>query len=75
MLLTVRDVADSLSVSQACVYALLKKGRLVAYRIGTGRGAIRIRQEDLDEYLKRCRTKRVEEAPRPPRPRLKHLKL
>jgi excisionase family DNA binding protein len=75
MLLTVRQVAENLSVSQACVYALLKRGRLAAYRIGIGRGAIRIRQEDLDEYLQRCQTHNGEEAPRPPRPKLKHLKL
>lgn len=75
-LLTVREVAGLLRVSQNCVYELVGRGRLACYRVGsTGRGAIRIRREDVEAYLGACRTQKGEEAARLPRPRLKHLSL
>ena len=75
-LLTVRDVAGRLAISASSVYALVEAGRIVCHRIGIGRGAIRIDERDLDEFLDACRT-----SPRPtsrvklPQPTLKHLKI
>ena len=76
MLLTVRDVAQRLSVSPSCVYQLVSQGKIRSHRIGVGRGAIRIHPEDLEEYLAYC-------LGEPPSPRnslpvnakLKHLQL
>lgn len=75
VLLTVREVAGLLRVSANCVYDLVSKGKLGCYRVGTGRGAIRVERNDVDAYLAACRTEKGEEAPRLPRPRLKHLTL
>jgi excisionase family DNA binding protein len=54
-LLTVKEVARRLRVSQSLVYQLVDTGRLGCHRIGNGRGAIRIRPEDVTEYLETCR--------------------
>lgn len=77
MLLTVRDVAKRLNVSTSSVYALIQKGRLPHHRIGAGRGAIRVSEEDLAAYLESCRTQHETDGkPRKaPRPKLKHLRL
>ena len=74
--LSVGDVAERLSVSPSCVYQLIESGRLAHHRIGVGRGAIRVSQEDLYDYLSACRRERKGEEPRrTPRPKLKHLRL
>ena len=75
VLLTVREVAQVLRVSANCVYELVGNGKLVCYRVGAGRGAIRVRRTDVDAYLAACRMEKGEQAPRVPRPRLKHLTL
>ncbi len=72
---TVREVAMRLRVSPSLVYQLVEAGKLACHRIGTGRGAIRISLLDLDAYLQECRSERHTPMPKPPRPRLKHLKL
>jgi excisionase family DNA binding protein len=74
-LLTVREVAGLLRVSQNCVYELVGKGRLACYRVGTGRGAIRIRRGDVEAYLAGSRVDKAEPAGRACRPRLRHLTL
>lgn len=74
-LLTVREVSRILRVSATCVYALVGSGRLACYRVGTGRGAIRIRRQDVGTYLAACRVEEQAPAPKTIRPRLKHLKL
>lgn len=74
-LLTVREVAQMLRVSTNCVYDLVAKGKLCCYRVGVGRGAIRVRQEDVSAYLAGCRREPSDEAPAMPRRRLKHLTL
>ena len=56
--LTVKEVAERLKVSQACVYALVAQGRLPAVRIGVGRGVIRFNEEDFLEFLEAARTHR-----------------
>ena len=74
-LLTVREVSTRLRVSPSLVYQLVETGKLACHRIGTGRGAIRISFSDLEAYLQGCRSERQTPVPKPPRPRLKHLKL
>jgi excisionase family DNA binding protein len=71
--MTVKQAAEKLEVSQATVYALVASGRLRCYRVGMGRGCIRITDEHLAEYLKGTEPV-IAPAPSPPRHvRLKHL--
>ena len=77
MLFTVAEVAEQLRCSQALVYALVSKGRLAGFRIGVGRGGIRISDADIQAYLASVRVNANEEVSvtKPPRRQLKHLKL
>lgn len=50
-LLTVKQAAWYLNVGDRTVYSLCADNNLRHYRIGNGRGTIRIRREDLDRYL------------------------
>lgn len=70
---TVKEVAHRLEVSSATVYSLIGAGRLRCYRIGAGRGVIRVGEEHLSEFLKGAEPK--QEMPAPPRAKLKHLRL
>jgi len=74
-LLTVREAAEILRVSLSLVYQLVETRKLACHRIGGRRGAIRISEDDIQDYLAACRYDRQEQSPEPPRPRLKHLKL
>ncbi len=47
----VKDAAERLEVSPATIYALVASGRLRCHRIGIGRGAIRIDEAQLAEFL------------------------
>lgn len=69
-MLTVKQVADRLNVSQSIIYALVEAGQIVCHRIGVGRGSIRIAEEDLARYLKSCRN-----ADSSSGPRLRHISL
>ncbi len=65
-MLTVKQVSQQLGVSIQTVYALIAKRQLPVYRIGAnGRGAIRIRTEDVEKFLESCRIS----PPSPPRPK------
>lgn len=71
----VKEAAERLDVSAATVYALVAGGRLRCYRVGMGRGSIRIAEEHLAEYLKGAEPA-IEQAPPAParrRVRLRHL--
>jgi len=59
MMLTIKDVAARLSVSATCVYQLVASRKLTCHRIGVGRGAIRIRESDLEKFVDDCRQDRV----------------
>jgi excisionase family DNA binding protein len=74
---SVKQVAEKLGVAPATVYSLCGRRRLKHQRIGLGRGVIRIREEDLEQYLAGATVEPEEPAaPPPPRPtKLKHLKL
>ena len=73
-MMTVKQVAEQLLVSEACVYQLIQSGQLWAHRIGLGRGTIRISADDLEAYLADNRTRKIEKR-RPPRKRATSLKL
>ena len=77
MMLTVKQVAERLTVSASCIYQLVETGRLSHHRIGVGRGAIRFTEEDVDEFLAQSREEMRTESPpaSPPRRKLKHLRL
>lgn len=53
-LLKVKQAAEILGVNQASVYDLVQSGKLPHYRIGMGRGVIRLRQDDVEAYLESC---------------------
>lgn len=54
-LLTVRESAGRLGCSEALVYLLCSQRKLLHVRLGTGRGTIRIPEEELEGFLKNCR--------------------
>lgn len=54
-LLTVQESAERLGCSPALVYLLCSKRRVPHVRLGTGRGTIRIAEEELNEFLSSCR--------------------
>lgn len=49
--LRVKDIATALRVDSATVYREIKTGRLPSYRVGTGRGTIRISRTAFKQYL------------------------
>ena len=72
-LLSVSDVAKLLNVSESLIYRLKDEGKLRHCRIG--RGAVRFRTEDIEEYLQNSIVEVKLEPRRAPMPRLKHLRL
>ena len=62
-LLTVRQVAERLNCSESLVYQLVDSGRIAVVRIGNGRGTIRLRPEDVDEYIEGCMQAKQELVP------------
>lgn len=79
MMLTVKDVAARLNVSVNCVYQLVNTGKLRCYRIGVGRGAIRVDESDVSGFLEKSCVERHQPAPVRERPArqepFKHLRL
>ncbi|MEJ7832359.1 MAG: helix-turn-helix domain-containing protein [Nocardioides sp.] len=53
--LTLADVAEVLNTSSAQVYALVRRGDLVAIKIG-GRGQWRVEADKLEDYIARMYT-------------------
>ncbi|ANJ07166.1 hypothetical protein Spa2297_09200 [Streptomyces parvulus] len=49
--LRVKDVAAALRINNATVYAEIKAGRLPSYRVGQGRGTIRVSRAAFAQYL------------------------
>jgi excisionase family DNA binding protein len=56
--LTVAEAAAALRVSLGTIYAAIRRGELVAYAFGSGRGTYRIERGDLAEYKKQHATTR-----------------
>ncbi len=71
----VREVADKLEVSVATVYALVACGKLRCYRVGTGRGCIRVSDDQLRAYLDGAEPNASVPPPPHRHPKLKHLRL
>ena len=76
-LLTIAEVAERLRIGRTTAYQLVQQGKIAAHRIGAGRGAIRISEEDLNAYLASCREQNQpsSKTPEPPPRRLRHLRL
>jgi excisionase family DNA binding protein len=75
--LTVRQAAERLGISQSLVYSLIAGRKLRYCRVGNGRGRLRIPEDAIGEYLARC-TFETEEERKPSSastPKLKHLRL
>lgn len=73
---TVGEVANILQVSPATVYALCALKKIPHLRIGAGRGTIRIRHADLEEYLAKAKVEsETNTAPKASPIKLKHLKV
>jgi len=75
-LLTVRDVASWLNVSRSLVYQLAEAKQLPVCRIGNGRGAIRFKPEDIEDYIAASVDRRQPINVSPPsKTRLKHIRI
>jgi excisionase family DNA binding protein len=49
--LRVQDIAIALRVDRATVYREIAAGRLTSYRVGSGRGTIRVPHSAFTQYL------------------------
>jgi len=75
-LYSVAEVAETLQISRSLVYQLVETGKLVAHRLGAGRGAIRVSEEDLLGYVEASREElQSVEKTKPKRARLRHLRV
>ena len=45
------EVAELLGVSVATIYAMVAAKKIVVCRVGAGRGVLRFRPEDVDDFL------------------------
>ncbi len=76
-LLTVKELASYLGLSLPETYKLLQSNAITHYRVGVGRGAIRIRESDVDLFLEKRKQGPAVLIPPPRRtsqPALKHIK-
>ena len=74
-LMTVKELSQFLRLSLPETYKLLKTNVLVHFRVGKGRGAIRIRKSDVLEFLSaRQRGPALIRPPRIQNRPLKHIK-
>lgn len=74
-LFTINEVAAILKVSKSLVYGMIASGKIACHRIGNGRGVIRIRRDDLEQFISQCRVEPNLPPPQSRRPTLKHLRL
>ena len=75
-LLTINDVAAWLNVSRSLVYQLVEAKKIPVCRIGNGRGTIRFRHEDVEEYVSGTIDRREPvTVPTQSRTRLKHVRV
>lgn len=58
--LTVKQAASYLNVSRSCVYDLCAMNKLAHYKFGDGSGAVRIRRDDLLDFVQGCRIEKQE---------------
>lgn len=50
-IITIKEAAERLRVSVPLVYKLCSEGKLACIRFGTGRGTLRILEEDLAAFI------------------------
>ena len=77
-LYTVKEAALRPTCSDDLVYKLCQTAKLRHIRLGMGRGRIRIREEDIEEFLRGASVgpiKVVTESPKAPPLNLKHLRV
>ncbi len=76
-LLTVKQAAKRLAVSEKTIYAQCQSGELACHRIGLGRGTIRLSEAQLADYLANRKPEPTDERPPPKSPgtSFKHLKV
>jgi len=70
-MLTVKDAAGKLGVSESLVYSWCSSGRLAHFRLGGRKrgSAIRIAPADLDAFMASCRQEATQDkSPVPPPP-------
>lgn len=60
---TVPEVAALLRVNKSTIYRDVESGRIDAYRVGKGRGTVRISGTALAEYRRRAVTRPETEVP------------
>jgi excisionase family DNA binding protein len=65
-LLTLREVADALQVSERTIRRLVDRGDLSGFKVGD-RGQVRVKCEDLEAYLERQRVHADGQADAPQR--------
>jgi excisionase family DNA binding protein len=70
-LLSIREAAKLLGISDSTMRTMTERGLIPHYRVGTGRGSIRISSDDLEVYLA-CQ-QREAPADRRPQPRARVL--
>jgi excisionase family DNA binding protein len=73
-LMTIRDVAKFVGCSVANVYGLIETGELPVIAIGKTRG-YRVDRRDMEEFLCRRKQHKAAAPSKPPRPKLKHIRL
>ncbi len=60
-MLTVKQVAERLSISKSLAYRMVRTGEIPSYRIANCR---RISEEELQKYLERSHAEKIVEIPR-----------
>lgn len=60
-MLTVKQVAERLSISRSLAYRMIRRGEIPSYRIANCR---RVSEEDLQKYLERSQAQKIVELPR-----------
>lgn len=73
-LMSMDDLAARTQLSKSFWYARISEGAIRHYRLGPGRGGIRISEEQYQDYLRR-REQGGGEAPKDPAPRVKSPEL
>lgn len=81
-MLNVKQAAEQLRISVSLFYALIAAKKIRHERHGLGRGTIRIPPEAIEEYrqgrtigVKGGESVPLAERVKPPRPRLKHVRV
>lgn len=62
----VKAVAELLDVSAATIYRAIESGALRALKVGTGKGALRIPEDAIAEYVKACQEAALASTPQLP---------